>query len=101
MGAGGLDASIVESVRDILGYVFIVAIRLAAPIIIVLFVVEVVIGLISRTSPALGFMVIGYPIRLMVGLALLAAIVPVVPEVTNSLVETMLFAGGSLARAFR
>jgi hypothetical protein len=37
----------------------------------------------------------------MVGLALLAALVPVIPAVTNALVETMLLTGGGLARAFR
>ena len=101
IGAGHLDASIVSSVRDILGLVFVVGVRLAAPVIVVLLILEVVIGLISRTSPALGFMVIGYPLRLMVGLALLAALVGTVPAVTNSLLDTVLMTGAGLARAFR
>jgi flagellar biosynthesis protein FliR len=101
IGGGRLDASIVSSVRDILGLVFVVGVRLAAPIIVVLLILEVVIGLISRTSPALGFMVIGYPLRLMIGLALLAALVGTVPAVTNSLVDTVLMTGAGLARAFR
>jgi flagellar biosynthesis protein FliR len=81
--------------------VFVVGARLAAPVIIVLLVVELVIGLISRASPALSFMVIGYPIRLIVGLTILAALVPVVPGVTNSLVDSVLMTGAQLARAFR
>lgn len=101
IGAGSLDASVVSSVRDILALVFVVAVRLAAPIVIVLLVVEVIVGLISRASPAMNYMVIGYPIRLMVGLAILAAIVPVIPGVTNSLVESALMTGAQLARAFR
>jgi flagellar biosynthesis protein FliR len=63
--------------------------------------VELVIGLISRASPALSFMVIGYPIRLIVGLTILAALVPVIPGVTNSLVDSVLMTGAQLARAFR
>ena len=101
IGGGSLDASIVSSVRDILGLVFVVAVRLAAPIIVVMLVLEVVIGLISRTSPALGFMVIGYPLRLMVGLVLLATLVGTIPAVTNSLLDTVLMTGAGLARAFR
>jgi flagellar biosynthetic protein FliR len=101
IGGGHLDASIVSSVRDILALVFVVAVRLAAPIIIVLLVVELVVGLISRASPALNYMVIGYPIRLIVGLTLLAALVPVIPAVTNSLLENVLLTGAHLARAFR
>ena len=101
IGGGQLDASVVSSVRDILGLVFIVGVRLAAPVIIVLLVVELVIGLISRASPALSFMVIGYPIRLIVGLTILAALVPVIPGVTNSLVDSVLMTGAQMARAFR
>jgi len=101
IGGGHLDASIVSAVRDILALVFVVAIRLAAPIIVVLLVVELVIGLISRASPALNYMVIGYPVRLIVGLTLLAALVPVIPAVTNSLMESVLMSGAHLARAFR
>ena len=101
IGGGHLDASIVSSVRDILALVFVVAIRLAAPVIIVLLVLELVIGLISRASPALNYMVIGYPIRLIVGLTLVAALVPVIPAVTNSLMESVLMSGAHLARAFK
>ena len=101
IGGGHLNASVVSSVREILALVFVVGVRLAAPVIIVLMVVELVIGLISRASPALSFMVIGYPIRLIVGLTILAALVPVIPGVTNSLVDSVLMTGAQLARAFR
>ena len=101
IGGGALNASIVSSVREILGLVFIVGARLAAPVIVVLLILEVIIGLISRTSPALGFMVIGYPLRLIIGLMLLAALVGTIPAVTNSLVDSVLMTGAGLARAFR
>lgn len=101
IGGGHIDPSIVTSVRDILGLVFIVGVRLAAPVIVVLLVVELAVGLISRSSPALSFMVIGYPIRLMIGMALLAALIPTIPAVTNSLVDNVLMTGANLARAFR
>jgi flagellar biosynthesis protein FliR len=101
IGGGRLDPSIVTSVREILALVFIVGVRLAAPVIVVLLVVELAVGLISRASPALSFMVIGYPIRLIVGLALLAALIPTIPAVTNSLLDSVLMTGATMARAFR
>ena len=101
IGGGHLDASIVSSVRDILGLVFVVAVRLAAPVIIVLTLIELVVGLISRASPALNSMVIGFPIKIIVGLALVAALIPVIPAVTNSLLDTVLLTGAHMARAFR
>jgi len=100
-GGGVVDASLVGSVRDMLGLVFIVGARLAAPIVIVLLLVEVGVALIARSSPALGFMVIGYPLRLVAGLLLLAALVPAVPSVTNTLVERAVVLAADAATAFR
>jgi flagellar biosynthetic protein FliR len=101
IGIGHLNPSIVASVRDIFALVFILGARLAAPIVVVLLIVELAVGLISRTSPALSFMVIGYPIRIVVGLMLLAALVGTIPAVTNSLVGSVLLTGANTARAFR
>jgi flagellar biosynthetic protein FliR len=101
IGIGHLSASLVGSVRDIFALVFIVGARLAAPIIVVLLIVELAVGLIARSSPALSFMVIGYPIRIIVGLMLLAALVGTVPAVTNSLLDNVLTTGARTAQAFR
>jgi flagellar biosynthesis protein FliR len=101
IGVGHLSPSIVQSVNDIFALVFIVGARLAAPIIVVLLLVELAVGLISRSSPALSFMVIGYPIRIIVGLMLLAALIGTIPAVTNSLLGSVLMTGANMARAFR
>jgi flagellar biosynthetic protein FliR len=101
IGTGGIDQSLLVAVRDLLGLVFVVGARLAAPIVIVLLVVEVAVGLVSRVSPILNFMVIGYPIRLVVGLIVLALLVPTIPAVVTSLLEGTLALAARTAVAFR
>jgi flagellar biosynthetic protein FliR len=101
IGAGGVDVSILTAVRQILGLVFTVGARLAAPIIVVLLIVELAIGLISRSAPSLSFMVVGYPLRLFVGLAVLALMIATVPQVIASLVTRTIGLGLDLAAAFR
>jgi flagellar biosynthetic protein FliR len=101
IGGGAIAASLPEAVRDILGLLFVVGVRLAAPIIIVLLLVELVVGLIARTAPSLSFIVIGYPLRLIVGLTVLAALVGVVPSVVNSMLEQTMALTARLALAFR
>ncbi|MEQ1759103.1 MAG: flagellar biosynthetic protein FliR [Vicinamibacterales bacterium] len=101
IGMGGVSQSLPAAVREIMALVFIVGTRLAAPIVIVLLVVEIAVGLISRASPSLNFMIIGYPIRLIVGLFLVAALVGTVPAVTNALVETTLMLAMRTAAIFR
>ena len=101
IGMGQVDESILKSVSDMLGLVFIVGTRLAAPVVVVLVIVELVIGLISRSSPSLTFMVIGYPIRIVVGLFLVGVLIPTIPAVTGSLMESVLAMSARAAMAFR
>jgi flagellar biosynthetic protein FliR len=101
IGAGEVHESLVGSVREIFALVFTVAVRLAAPIVTILIVVELVVGLISRASPVLTFMIVGYPVRLVIGLFVLGLMVGTIPAVTNSLLETALRIAGHAAAGFR
>jgi flagellar biosynthetic protein FliR len=101
IGPVQVDASLVTAVADMLGMLLVVGVRLAAPVLIVLLIVEVAIGLISRAAPSLNFMVIGYPLRIIVGLLLVAVLIGTVPRVTESMIETALMLGGRTASAFR
>jgi flagellar biosynthesis protein FliR len=101
IGAGHVDAALLTGVREALGLVFVVGVRLAAPIVLVLLVVELAVGLISRTAPSLNFMIIGFPLRLIVGLIVLGIIVAAVPQVTGSLIERTIAMSGRLDAAFR
>lgn len=101
VGSGGMDASLMASIREVFALVFVTGARLAAPVVAVLLLVEVALGLISRTAPALNFFVIGYPVRLVIGLAVLAATIGLVPNVTRSLAERVVETALGMAAAFR
>lgn len=101
IGAGHIDGSLVDAVRQTLGMVFVVGVRLAAPMIIVLLLIELAIGLISRSAPALNFEIVGFPVRLVIGLFVLAALIVTIPAVTSSMVDTVLALGLRTAAAFR
>jgi flagellar biosynthetic protein FliR len=101
IGGGGVNASLLTSVRETLALVFVTGVRLAAPMIVVLLIVEIVIGFISRVAPALSFMVIGYPIRMIVGLFVLGLVVTTLPGLVNSLTERTIRLALEAAGAFR
>ena len=73
IGAGSIDASLLAAIREIFALVFVTGVRLAAPIVAVILLIEIALGLISRTAPAMNFYIVGYPVRLIVGLAVLGA----------------------------
>lgn len=101
IGMGQVNGTLLVTVRDILALIFTVGVRLAAPIVVILLVVELAVGLVSRTSPSLNFMIIGYPIRIVVGLFVLAALIQTIPAVTNNMIEPTIRLGLRTAAVFR
>jgi flagellar biosynthesis protein FliR len=101
IGDGGVNASLLTSVRDTFALVFVTALRLAAPVVVVLLIVEIIIGFISRVAPALSFMVIGYPIRMIVGLFVVGLVVATVPGIVSSLTDRTIRLALETAGAFK
>lgn len=101
IGAGGVDGSLARGVMQLLGVVFVFGLRLAAPIIIVMLIVELGTALIARAAPAINLQVIGTPIRIAVGLLAVAAVVSLVPGLSARFVTLTWEASLQLARAFR
>jgi flagellar biosynthesis protein FliR len=99
VGMGGVDASLAPLVAKMLGAVFVIGAQLAAPIVVVLLVVELALGLLTRAAPALNMMVIGFPIRLIAGLLVLAATISVVPGITQTVIPPLVDLMTRVARA--
>lgn len=101
IGTGGVDGSIVGSVAQLLGTVFVLGVRLAAPLVVVLVTVEIGLALMARVAPSLNLMAIAPPMRIVVGLIAMAAIVPLLPGVVRTLGTTALQVARHAAEAFR
>lgn len=101
IGLGGVDGSLAAAVARTLGAIFTVGVQLAAPVVVVLLIVELALGLATRAAPALNIMVVGFPVRLLAGLIVLAATVSVVAALTRGVVPEMFDLAARLARAFR
>ena len=101
IGLGAVNESLLTSVRETLALVFVTGARLAAPIVVVLLIVEMVVGFISRVAPALSFMVIGYPLRMIVGLFVVGLVVSVIPGAVAGLTGRTIRLALETAGAFR
>ncbi len=101
IGGASIDDSLVRGVMQMLGVVFVFGLRLAAPIIVVMLVVELGTALISRAAPAINLQVIGTPVRILVGLLAVAAVVGLIPGLSARFVTVATEAALRLAQAFR
>ena len=101
MGVSGISASVTGTVAHMLGFVFVYGMRLAAPMLVVLLLVEVVLGLMTRVAPSLNIMVLGAPLRVPLGLALVAVTISTLPALLTHMVPGALQLAAELSRAFR
>jgi flagellar biosynthetic protein FliR len=101
MGGGAIGDSVPAAVTTLLGLVFTIGVRLAAPLIIVLLIAELALALVARSAPALNLMVVSAPVRLMLGLLLLGVVAPAAVGILTGMSGTVLQAGVRTAEAFR
>lgn len=91
------DAGGVAAIAALLGLVFQLGTQLAMPVIIVLMLVELTLGVLSRAAPALNLMAAGFSIRVSVGLLVLAVGISVVPDAIARYAPSALAAASRLA----
>ena len=84
IGEGSINASLAGTVIQLLGIVFVLGARLAAPIVVVMLLVEVGTAIMARVAPSLNLLAVAPPIRVAVGLFAMAAMVPLVPSVVRA-----------------
>lgn len=101
VGAGHVGPGLLPVVTQMIGLVFEAGVQLAAPVIVVLLVLQLAIGLLSRAAPSLNVLVIGYPLQLLVGLFVLAAVIRMLPAATSDTMRHALQLAVRLAEVFK
>lgn len=66
-GALYISDNLLWEVLDLSAQVFVLALKIAAPVMIAIFLVEAALGLVARTSPQIHIMEFGFPIKIGVG----------------------------------
>lgn len=68
--------NIAEFLARTFSQAFLLAFQLAAPLVVALFITDVALGFLARTAPQFNVFVIGIPLKILVGLAMLLLLVP-------------------------
>jgi flagellar biosynthetic protein FliR len=101
IGIGSVDASLPQTVSEMLGTVFQLGARLAAPIVIVLVFLEIAMALVARVTPMLNLMAVGAPLRLIVGLLILPVVAPAVVGLVSGSSDAIMRLAVRAAEGFR
>lgn len=81
------DGKIMEIVTNIISGMMITSIKIALPVVGVLFVVDLALGLLARTVPQMNVFVVGMPAKLIVGLITLVIALPLYILLLNTLFD--------------
>ena len=76
LGGVELKVPIIEKIMMLSSQVFIIAVKISAPVLISLFLISVALGVLARTVPQMNVFIVGFPVQMAVGLTVLVAILP-------------------------
>ncbi|MBA2355184.1 MAG: flagellar biosynthetic protein FliR [Acidobacteria bacterium] len=99
IGGGSVADSLGGLVARMFGLMFTLGVRLAAPMIITLLLVEIALGVMSRVAPTLNLLVNAAPVRLLVGWMVLALTLHVLPGLMTRAFPQALSLGAKTAAA--
>ncbi|MCK9858161.1 flagellar biosynthetic protein FliR [Paenibacillus sp. ATY16] len=83
------DGSITDFLSRAVGNAFLLAMQVAAPLVIAMFLTDVGLGFLAKTAPQYNVFVIGIPLKLLLGLGLLILVLPGISAIFERLFAIM------------
>ena len=92
-GGASFPPSLSEAVVGLSGHMFVIGLKIAAPIMIALFLSNLCLGIVARTVPQVNILMIGFPINIGIGLVLfgllLSNLSPFLIDLTRDMATAM------------
>lgn len=102
IGEFSINQNIGFSFINILSTTFTIGFRLSAPVVAIIFVTDILLGIMSRTIPQMNVFVIGLPFKIIIGMLIIWLTIPIfglsTDKVFNDMIETIYSFLKSLAK---
>ena len=86
---GGMDlAAPIQAVTNAAGQLVLSAVQIAGPLIVVLFLADAGLGLLTRVAPAVNAFALGFPLKILITLTLGASAFVALPRIVSALTDT-------------
>ncbi len=66
-----MNAAFIEIFTRLIGEVFVYSVKIAIPVIITIFIVNMVLGILARTMPQMNVFIVGMPLKIFVGMLIM------------------------------
>lgn len=71
IGQGQFNGGILAQMVTMLNNYFIISLKIAAPIMVTMFILDFALGILARTAPQMNMFVIGFPVKIMASLVMM------------------------------
>jgi flagellar biosynthetic protein FliR len=86
---GGMDlAQPLAAITGATGQMLVSALQIAGPLIVVLFLADAGLGLLTRVAPALNAFALGFPVKILLTLILVPLLFVALPDIVGSITKT-------------
>ncbi|MBI4715207.1 MAG: flagellar biosynthetic protein FliR [Nitrospirae bacterium] len=68
----GMSEPLGDLLISLVGEMFVLAVKISAPVVVAVFITNVALNIVSRTVPQMNILVVGFPVTLAVGLLMMA-----------------------------
>lgn len=100
-GAAHFQGDVSGVITTLIGQMFLLALRIAAPAAVILLVVDVAFGLVARSVPQMNVFIVGLPVKVLIGLTTVAMILPVLAMMVAQMIPGLEQAATPLMKALR
>ena len=83
------DSSIAGIIANISSQMFVIGLKIAAPIMVALFLSNLCLGIVARTVPQLNILLVGFPINICIGLILYILVLANISPLLTDLIKKM------------
>ena len=87
IGGGVFQANLLAKISFLTGAIFDTALRFAAPMFVTLFITDVALGITARVAPQMNVFIVGFPLKIGVGLLVITLVIAFFPYVFGKLYE--------------
>ncbi len=84
------NESITYKMIEILGKTFSIGFRISSPIVVIMLLIDILLGVLSRTIPQMNVFVVGMPLKIIVGLLIIAVSIPVFYGLSGKVFDEMI-----------
>lgn len=89
LGGAVFGTDLMNDMLRAFGNIFIIGFKISAPIIAAILVTDIALGVISKTVPQLNVFVVGMPLKILLGLAVMILTIPLFVSIVDMLIHGM------------